>query len=190
MTHPAPSLSISSARSDSSAPSPTGQFTDYLRELAAHAAQSLAAQGAQTGFDDDEVENFYAVARQLVGQRDLTRAHTALTRVCDLRPGEVRYLRALAVVRRELGMLPSAAALFQTVDLLEPLNPRNALDIAECWLRMGDMAGARKQLAMTQTLCEAQGLSTGRVPERARALIDLLDRQGVPHGEPRQAAAS
>ena len=62
MTHPAPSLGISSARSDSSAPSPTGQFTDYLRELAAHAAQSLAAQGAQTGFDDDEVENFYAVA--------------------------------------------------------------------------------------------------------------------------------
>lgn len=190
MTHPAPSLGTSSARSDSAAPSPGGQFADYLREFAAHAAQSLAAQGAQTGFDDDEVENFYAVARQLVGQHDLTRAHTALTRVCDLRPGEVRYLRALAVVRRELGMLPSAAALFQTADLLEPLNPRNALDIAECWLRMGNMAGARKQLAMTLALCKAQGLTTGRVPERARALIDLLDRQGVPDGKPGQPAAT
>ena len=190
MKHPAPSLASSPAWPDSSVLSPGGQVTAHLRALAAHAAQSLAAQGAQTGFDDDEVESFYAVARQLVGQRDLARAHTVLTRVCDLRPGEVRYLRALAVVRRERGMLPSAAALFQTVDLLEPLNPRNALDIAECWLRMGDTAGARKQLAMTQTLCEAQGLTTGRVPERARALIDLLDRQGVPHGEPRQAAAS
>lgn len=141
-------------------------------------ARADAAVGA--AFSDDEVERFYAVAYQLVTQGDLVRAQTVLLQVCDLRPGEPRYLRALAVVRRDLGDPDAAASLFQVIDMLEPGNPRNALDLAECWLRSGSAvlgAKARTLLAMTVAHCESLGLK-GPVPERALALVRLLDRQG------------
>lgn len=152
-----------------------------LRQVGARMSETLAARGVGAGFSDEEVESFYAVALTLVGQSDLTRAHPVLTRVCDLRPAEVRYLRALATVRRELGLLAPATVMFQLIDMLEPGNPRNALDLADCWLRDGQIRKARDLLGMTLAYCESQGLS-GPESARARALIALLDREGVPDG--------
>lgn len=178
-----------SERTSVNAPSAASVLTlEDLRKMAAHVSQAIADQGVGGEFEDEEVERLYSVALRLVGQADFMRANAVLTRVCDLRPGDVRYLRALATVRRELGFLEEAAKFFQVIDFLEPGNPRNGLDLAECWLRSGRSKEARLLLIFTEAFCEAHQV-TGRVPERVQALLTLLDRQGGPDGKSDSARA-
>lgn len=169
---------------------PTLEKLQDIGRAMSRAIEERADAAVGAAFSDDEVERFYAVAYQLVARGDLRRAQTVLLQVCDLRPGATRYLRALAVVRRDLGDPHTAASLFQVIDMLEPGDPRNALDLAECWLRTGqaDLFGkACSLLAMTVAHCEALGLS-GPVPERALALLRFLDREGDANEQAAQTA--
>lgn len=167
---------------------PSPAMTELLQALAGSISEGMAAHGNTEKFSDDDVEGFYSVARTLVSRGQLEDAQVVLSRVCDFRPAEVRYLRALALVSREIGNLQLATDLFMMVDLLEPMNPRNGLDLAECAMRKGDWVLARDLLGFVLAQCQTRGES-GRVPDRARALLSLLDRPGATDGTEPAAGA-
>lgn len=176
---------------DVSAAAAPPPFLDIIRQISDRLRQGLLkAQDSSAGasFTDDQVEQLYAAALHLVNQGDLVRAQTVLSRVCDLRSGDVRYLRALALTRQELGSFAPAADILQMLFLLEPGEPRHALELAECWLRGGKPDKAQALLRTTVAYCDLNGL-TGAVPDRARALFQLLSREGTTNGSDSDSGA-
>lgn len=137
--------------------------------------EALASLPIGRHFNADEVETFYASAYELA---ETGRYQTALDRAClamVFKPGEPRYIRAVAHLLRRLDRDAEAMTFYRVLDAIEPCSPRNVLAMAEAALHMKHTELGSQLLGQLVAHGEAQGLD-GPELDRARGLLQLLSK--------------
>jgi tetratricopeptide (TPR) repeat protein len=107
--------------------------------------------------DDADAARWLASAAYDLGDRPT--AVSALEAVTRLQPGDARVWRTLGLIFKENVEYERARPAFERALTLDPTQPMARLELAETLLRLGDLAGAEREL----------GACRGHVPEARRA---------------------
>lgn len=119
-----------------------------------------------------EAEALYAMVHNAIMQGQHEAALKYLALLTFLKPTEPRYLNALALTYKEVGLADEAFKVYCYLALLEPAELKHHLSVAECLLLLQDPQRAEPVLNFVIDSC--QGMEgVAKLAARAQALLKL-----------------
>jgi Flp pilus assembly protein TadD len=156
---------------------PIAESSSTAEAFAAFRA-SLEALPSSTRVSAAEAEALYAMVHSAIvqGQHDTALRYLAL--LTFLKPTEPRYLGALALTYKHLGLFTEALNVYSFLALMEPAELLHTLAVAESHLLLQQPEKARPLLAFVVDTSVAGG-GAGKVRDRALALLKLSAQGAV-----------
>jgi len=147
----------------------TENRSEPLGELSSLLKARLGALEANTRITPGEAEALYDLGYQRAVQGSHQEALGYFTILVGFKPSEIKYLKALAYVQQALKQFDEALAIYRMLDILDPLNPRYTLSMAECYLQQRRTGSASALLEDVIEFCEVRDAQDPLL-ERARML--------------------
>jgi Flp pilus assembly protein TadD len=139
----------------------------------AAARAALDALPSSHRVTSDEAEAIYAMVHTAIVQGQHETALRYLALLTFLKPTEPRYLGALALTYKQVGLTTEALKVYCFLALLEPAELLHPLAVAECHLLLQEPQRAEPVLNFVIDSCRGvEGVE--KLAARAQALLDLM----------------
>ena len=130
-----------------------------------------------TSLSSEYVENLYALGYNLYNSSEHKKAEVVFQALCLYNHKDMRFWMGLAGCRQANGNLKGAIDAYSmagTVALLK--DPQPFLYAARCYIQLGDKENAIGALKGLVELGDSSNPAHARCHEKARALLDLLEK--------------
>lgn len=148
-------------------------------EIIADLCAGLEAMPSANRLSDSDLDVIYALVCELVSQGHYADALRRASILALYRPGEPRYLAALAYCNQKLGRYAEAIANYAFAAHLEPGNPEHMLSIAECEILQHAFPAATESLNHVIRFCN-ENSGHEKTLQRAEGIRALIEAGGNP----------
>jgi tetratricopeptide (TPR) repeat protein len=140
--------------------------------------EALEALPSNSRLSSADADAIYGLAYQLVAQNRFETAYRYFSLLTLYKPTHVPYLQGLALTYRMMERYDEALNVYSFLATIDSDNLDHQMAIVECLLLQRDFEEAQQTVAWLLQHCKDNAI-TGKVSDRAQALVDLLSSEGA-----------